>query len=90
MKRLDVAAKMDNVVFTNFMIERRQDIIDALEGSGYEIDPHCRVQYIDNGALATFWAVDDETGIPQPWMAINWSAFQECDKSTWLKHWSRL
>jgi len=91
MDKLDQIARQypDNIMFTGYELHTRGDVQKAFTGSGMILDPSCRVQYIDDGLLATFRA-GIEDGEMEPWFAIAWGTLREDERETWLHYWRLL
>jgi len=79
----------DNLMLTGYPLNIRADVKKAFEGSGFIIDPSCRIRYQDNGLLATFRA-GPEDGEMEPWFAIAWGTLREDERQTWLNYWRML
>jgi len=79
----------DNVMFTGFALRERCDVERAFRDSGYIVDPSCRVQYIDDGLIATLRA-DGVGGEMEPWLVIAWGTMREDERATWLGYWKLL
>jgi len=79
----------DNLMMTGYPLQARADVVRAFEGSGFELDPTCRVQYVDNGLLATCRA-GDPNGEQEPWLLIAWGTLRLDERETWLAHWRQL
>ena len=90
-RRIDqiALAHPDNVMFTGYPLRTRQDVERSFTGSGLAVDPSCRVQYINNGLLATFRAGLDD-GEMEPWFAIAWGILHDDERDTWLRYWRLL
>lgn len=79
----------DNFMMTSFNLHTREDVEQALEGSGFDLDSSCRVRYQDNGLLATFRASSYDKEI-EPWFAIAWGTLRDDERETWLYYWQAL
>ena len=74
----------DNIRMTAWAIHDRADVARAFEGSSYELDPDCRVQWVERGRLATCRAGGE------PWVVIAWGTLSRTERQTWFLHWWSL
>jgi len=79
----------DNLMLTGTKFSTRTEVERAFVGSGYDVDPTCRIQYHDNGLLATFRAgtCTDEM---EPWVALAWGTLRPDEQATWRLAWREM